>query len=236
MPLRAVLFDLDGTLVDSERQYSEAMAQVLARDAGLAIDEAARSYGIGRSWVAIHAYLVDRYPALAWERDELIARTAAESKVLFATRGVDVMPGARDAIARFAAGRDGVRLPLGLVTGSSRAEASHMLAHLGITDAFDVILCAEDVARSKPAPDGYLAACARLGVAPHQTIVIEDSHAGCTAGRAAGCAVIAVRAGNFSQQDQSCAHRIVDTLDDVTIDLAVAVARDAAAGYGASPR
>ena len=226
MALRAVLFDLDGTLVDSERHYAEAMAQALARDAGITVDADDRAYGIGRSWVAIHDRLRSRYPALAWARDELIARTAAESRAVFATHGVDVMPGALAAIARFAP------LRRALVTGSSRAEAGHMLALLAIADAFEVTLCAEDVAQSKPAPDGYLAACARLGVAPHEALVIEDSAAGCAAGRAAGCAVIAVRAGNFAGQDQSCAHRVVDTLDEVTIDLAVAVAAAAARGYG----
>jgi HAD superfamily hydrolase (TIGR01509 family) len=227
--LRAVLFDLDGTLVDSERQYSEAMAIALARDAGIEVTAADRAYGIGRSWVAIHEHLRGRFPDLPWTRDELIARTAAESKALFAVRGVDVMPGALAAVARF---RDRRRA---LVTGSSRAEASHMLGFLAIADAFEVTLCAEDVVRSKPAPDGYLAACARLGVAPREALVIEDSTAGCTAGRAAGCAVIAVRAGNFAGQDQSCAHRIVDTLDEITIELADAVAEAAARGYGDEP-
>lgn len=229
MTLRAVLFDLDGTLVDSERQYAEAMAIALGRDAGIEIGEDDRAYGIGRSWVAIHEHLRTRYPALPWTRDELIARTAAESKALFQARGVLVMPGALAAVARFADRRRA------LVTGSSRAEAGHMLAHLALADAFEVTLCAEDVARSKPAPDGYLAACQRLGVAPHEALVIEDSAAGCAAGRAAGCAVIAVRAGNFSGQDQSCAHRVVDTLDEITIELADAVAATAASTYGDGP-
>lgn len=224
-----MLFDLDGTLVDSERQYGEAMARALARDADIHVTDDDRAFGIGRSWVAIHEHLLGRYPALPWARDELIARTATESRALFAARGVAVMPGALAAVARFA---DRKR---GLVTGSSRAEAAHMLGLLALAKAFDVTLCAEDVARSKPAPDGYLAACAALGVAPAEAVVIEDSAAGCAAGRAAGCAVVAVRAGNFAGQDQGCAHRIVDTLDEVTIDLAVAVAEAAARGYGGAP-
>jgi beta-phosphoglucomutase-like phosphatase (HAD superfamily) len=93
-------------------------------------------------------------------------------------------------------------------------------------------LCAEDVARSKPAPDGYLAACAGLGVEPSGALVVEDSAAGCAAGRAAGCVVVAVRAGNVSGQDQSAAHHIIDTLDELTIELAERVARVAGTGYG----
>lgn len=224
--MRAMLFDLDGTLVDSERDYAEAIATCLARAFAIEVTSADRAYGTGRSWVAIHAYLVEQYAALSWDRDRLIAEVAAESQRRFATHGVTVLPGAVAAVARFAG------VARALVTGSSRAEAGHMLGLLGLTDAFAVRLCAEDVARSKPAPDGYLAACALLGVAPADAVVIEDSAAGCAAGRAAGCAVIAVRAGNSHGQDQSAAHLVIDTLDDLTIELAERVARSASPGYG----
>ncbi|MBK9033962.1 MAG: HAD family phosphatase [Myxococcales bacterium] len=226
MALRAILFDLDGTLVDSERDYADAIAACVHRAFGIELTAEDRAYGTGRSWVAIHAYLRERHPALAWDRDQLIAATAAESQRLFAARGVSVLPGALAAVARF----DG--FARGLVTGSSRAEAHHMLGLLGLADAFAIALCAEDVPRSKPAPDGYLAACAHLGVAPHEALVIEDSAAGCAAGRAAGCAVVAVRAGNSHGQDQSAAHHAIDTLEQLTIDLARAVAQAAVAGYG----
>lgn len=225
-PVRAILFDLDGTLVDSERGYAEATAVCLARAFDLHLTADDRAYGTGRSWVAIHAYLHERYPAMTWDRDRLIAEVAAESRRLFAERGVAVLPGALAVVARFAA------YPRALVTGSSRAEAHHMLGLLGLTDSFAFTVCAEDVPRSKPAPDGYLAACAALGVAPADAVVVEDSAAGCAAGRAAGCAVIAVAAGNSGGQDQSAAHRVIATLDELTIDLAAAVARAAAPGYG----
>lgn len=226
--VHAVLFDLDGTLVDSERQYGEAMARALRDGPGLEIAQADRDYVIGHSWVAIHAHLVERY-GLRWPREELIAATAAASKRLFAEEGARELPGARAAIARFADRRRG------LVTGSSRAEAGHMLELLGVADAFTVRLCAEDVPRSKPAPDGYLMACEQLGVAPRHAIVVEDSHAGVTAGRAAGCIVIAVRAGNFANHDQTAAHRVIDTLEELTTELVGEVAALASAGYGGVP-
>lgn len=225
-----MLFDLDGTLVDSEQVYGVALARALAEGQGLALTDEDTAFIIGRSWVAIDEHLRGRYPALAWTREQIIAECAACAARLFREQGLPVLPGAVAAVTRFADRRRG------LVTGSARVEAEHVLTHLGIADVFEVRLCAEDVPCSKPAPDGYLAACAALGVAPHETLVIEDSAAGIAAARAAGCAVIAVRAGNFSRQDQSAAHRVVDTLDDVTVELAAevvgAVARAAAAGYG----
>jgi HAD superfamily hydrolase (TIGR01509 family) len=223
---RAVLFDLDGTLVDSERIYGQALARAFADGQGLTLTDEDTGYIVGRSWVAIEAHLRARYPSLTWTRAEMIAACAAAAEELFAQGGLPILPGAREAVARFGDRRRA------LVTGSARQEAALVLDRLGLIEAFEVRLCAEDVPRSKPAPDGYLAACRALGVAPNEALVIEDSASGIAAGRAAGCAVIAVRAGNFSRHDQSAAHRVVDTLDEITVEVAAAVARVAAAGYG----
>jgi HAD superfamily hydrolase (TIGR01509 family) len=130
---------------------------------------------------------------------------------VFAEAGCTILPGARECVARLE------HLPRALVTGSSRVEARQALAALGLVDAFPVVVAAEDVARSKPAPDGYLAAARALGVDPETCLVVEDSRAGISAGLAAGCRVVAVRAGNFDGQDQTGAHRILDTLDDLTV-------------------
>ena len=212
MTIRAVLFDLDGTLVDTERESAEAMARALAGH-GVACDQDDRDFIIGRSWVAIYERLRARYPQLAWTRDELIAATAAAREGVFAELGITVLPGAREAVARFA------HLPRALVTGSSRVEARQALVALGLEDAFHLVIAAEDVARSKPDPDGYLAAARALGVAPRDCLVVEDSLAGIAAGLAAGCAVVGVRAGNFHGQDQSAAHRVIETLDELTHEM-----------------
>jgi HAD superfamily hydrolase (TIGR01509 family) len=204
--MRGILFDLDGTLVDSERAYAEAMARALAGDHGIEIAQYDRDFIIGRSWVAIHDSLRARYPQLAWSREELIERTVAACGEL----PLAVLPGARGALG-WTRG-----LPRALVTGSSRLEAARVLPRIGPEAAFDVIVAAEDVARSKPAPDGYQQAMARLGLGPGACVVIEDSVSGIAAGRTAGCIVLAVRAGNFGGWDQSGAHRVIDTLEAFT--------------------
>jgi HAD superfamily hydrolase (TIGR01509 family) len=209
---QAVLFDLDGTLVDSERESAEAMARVLSRELGLAVTQAHRDYVIGHSWNEIHAYLrADLGAAFTWGMAELIDRSADERVHVIAEMGMTIMPGAVAAVRRL-----GARHPKAIVTGSSRAEARQALVALGLLDEFPVVFASEDYTRGKPAPDGYLAAAAHLGATPACCLVLEDSAAGIAAARAAGMTVVAIRAGNFARQDQSAAHHIVDTLDEVT--------------------
>lgn len=215
MPVTAVLFDLDGTLVDSERQSAQALAAVLTRDGGLAVTQTHRDYVIGHSWNEIFALLqADFGAALPWPMDELVALTSTERGRIIRALGLPVLPGAVAAVRRLAA-----QFSTALVTGSSREEARQSLRVLGLQAHFKVVLASEDYAEGKPAPAPYLGAAHRLGVAPADCVVIEDSAPGIAAGRAAGMRVIAVRAGNFSAQDQSAAHVIVNTLDEISCDL-----------------
>ena len=210
MTLGAVLFDLDGTLLDSERESAEAMARALDRGLGIAIDQRVRDFMIGRSWVDIYAHLRERYDDLSWSRDELIEATAAARVEVFEEIGATVLPGAVNAVRRLQ------HIPLALVTGSSRQEAAQALEVLGLEHAFRMVVASEDVPRSKPNPDGYLLAASQLEVPPARSLAVEDSSAGIAAARAAGAKVVAVRAGNFAGQDQSGADWVIETLDSLT--------------------
>ncbi len=228
MAIRGFLFDLDGTLVDSERETAEAMARALLRGQGIALAQYDRDFIIGRSWIAIYDSLAQRYPQLTWSRAETIAQTAALRDEVFAELGVTVLPGARGLLGWTQ------HQPRALVTGSSRVEVTQVLPRIGPEAAFTVIVAAEDVTRSKPSPDGYLAAMATLGLAPAECLVIEDSVAGIAAGRSAGCLVVACRAGNFAGWDQSGAHRVIDTLDELTPALVAELSAHYGPEMGAS--
>ncbi len=210
MAARGFLFDLDGTLVDSERETAEAMARALDKGQGIRVEQYDKDFIIGRSWVAIYASLKERYPQLAWSFDEIILATSKMRDEVFDDLGINVLPGAREMLQWTAAH------PRALVTGSSRIEVMQVLPRIGPEANFEVIYAAEDVPRSKPHPDGYQMAIEKLGLRPHNCLVVEDSVNGIAAGRAAGCIVVAARAGNFGGWDQSGAHRVLDTLAELT--------------------
>ena len=217
------LFDLDGTLVDSERETAEAMARALEKGQGIRVEQYDKDFIIGRSWVAIYDSLRERYPQMTWTRDEIVLATSKMRDEVFDDHGITVLPGARELLAWTQAH------PRALVTGSSRIEVMQVLPRIGPEANFEVMFAAEDVPRSKPHPDGYHLAMEKLGLRPEHCLVIEDSVNGIAAGRAAGCVVVTARAGNFGGWDQSGAHRVIDTLAELT----PALVDELFASYGA---
>ena len=184
-PLQAVLFDMDGTLVDTERLWWEAVDQVAA-GLGHTLTAADQPEVLGRpvEYTAEWLAAITGAPA-----DE----AATELHREFADRvRTDLVPrpGALRLLAELV--REGV--PTALVTASPRAVADTVLAALDVLGAshFAVSVTADDTERTKPAPDPYLAACRALGVDPAACVAIEDTQTGVTSAEAAGCAVLAV--------------------------------------------
>jgi HAD superfamily hydrolase (TIGR01509 family) len=212
--IRGVLFDLDGTLADTERLQWEAYRRVLREfgvDVGL--EEYRRRWiatAGGPEWAcATHALPIS--PA------ELRARKAAVYRELIAA-GVRPLPGARAALERL---RPTHRLAL--ATNTVRAEVEVILAHLGIASLLHATVAREDYLRPKPAPDAYLAAAAALGLAARECVVVEDTQRGVEAGRAAGMPVIAVPSDLTFDNDFRGAARRLASLDELTPDLLAAL-------------
>jgi beta-phosphoglucomutase-like phosphatase (HAD superfamily) len=212
MPLDApdaILFDLDGTLVDSERENVESVVLAVRRwGAELTADE--RAFVIGHSWNEIHARIVSAH-ALDVSMAVLIEAAVEEKRALMATEGYRALVGAVAAVRR--------RSKLAVVSGASHGEVADAVESLGVMDAFAFIMGAEDYPRGKPAPDPYAMAIARLGASPARSVAIEDATPGILSARAAGARVVGVRAGNFSGYDLSAADVVVDTLDELTDEL-----------------
>jgi HAD superfamily hydrolase (TIGR01509 family) len=178
-PLQAVLFDMDGTLVDTERLWWETVEQVLGRP----LTEEDQAQVLGRPVEHTAAWLA---AATGRPAENLAAVLHAEFTARVRTGAVP-RPGALallDALAR-----EGI--PMALVTASSRAVADTVLAVLG-ADRFAVSVTADDTAHTKPDPDPYLAACRALGVDPARCVAVEDTATGVASAEAAGCTVLAV--------------------------------------------
>jgi sugar-phosphatase len=203
--LRAVLFDLDGTLVDSERENAESVARVLERR-GRPVTAYEREFIIGHGWREIYAKLEQNRPT-GLTFDELKQASANEKERLVLEAGLRVLPGAKQAMQRLSS-----RCKVAVVTGSARQEAEFCLRLMGVRDLVVCLVASEDVPRGKPSPDGFLSAASSLGVTPAGCLVLEDSFAGIAAARAAGMRCVAVRAGNFAGQDQAAADVVIESL------------------------
>ena len=206
--MNAALLDLDGTLVDTERENAESVARALAR-VGRPMSAEEREFVIGHGWREIYDLLEHNRPT-GMTYDALKHAAALEKEKILREKGLVVLPGAKAALARLA-DRGGVAI----VTGSSREESELVLELMGVRELVDALVTAEDVPHGKPAPDGFLLASERLGVLPPGCLAVEDSEAGIRAARDAGMRCVAVRAGNFAKQSQAEADVVIDTLDQL---------------------
>jgi HAD superfamily hydrolase (TIGR01509 family) len=185
----AVLFDLDGTLVDTEPHWWRATAGV-ARGLGVRLGPDDEPHVLGRTIEHTAAHLLSRSPAPGPCREEALAGRLTRAFAVELERSFDVMPGAAPLLRELAA----AGIPTALVTASPRSIAALVLPRLG--HRFDEVVAAEDTRRGKPDPEPYLEAARRLGARPSCCVVLEDSPAGVTAATAAGCHVMVVtRAG-----------------------------------------
>jgi len=182
--LRAVLFDMDGLLVDSEPLWFEAECSVMATMGGL-WTHADQVQLTGGSLAHSVGYM--RARALRPAEPEQIGRWLLDAMAtLIAERGVPFMAGATELLAELTA----AGIPMALVTSAQRRIMDAVIAGTGL--AFGVTVCAEDVSLGKPHPEPYLRAAAALGEPPAGCVVLEDSPRGIAAAQAAGCPVIAV--------------------------------------------
>jgi beta-phosphoglucomutase len=221
MSIRAIAFDLDGTLSDTEPLHFEAFAEVI-RPAGIEIPRKEYfSRLIGLNDHDCFAALLREHGQDAEEARvaNLIERKAIVYGAMIANRDV-LYPGAEAFVRRCAE-----RFPLILVTGTLHAEAETILRRANLRNVFVDIIAAEDTARGKPEPDGFLTALGRLGfiLRPHPSIVaaeclvIEDTAAGVEAARRAGMKVLAL-CQTTDKRDLRAADLIRPTIADTDLD------------------
>lgn len=213
---RAVIFDLDGLLLDTEPGWHRAEAELLRRH-GAGYTDADETATLGWSLDAtIRRYLPrlglgeDAVPNLSLELMDLVQHEYAG---VIAAR-----PGAAELVSGL---RE--RVPLGIASNTARALVLAALESAPFGDAFDAIVSAEEVARPKPAPDIYVEACRRLGVRPSTAVALEDSTSGIAAAKAAGLTVIAVP--QWATVDTSAADYLLPSLTELLAPAHASVER-----------
>jgi HAD superfamily hydrolase (TIGR01509 family) len=208
--LAAAIFDCDGTLVDSEPLARIAWARSLAPH-GYEIDDAEYAGLIGLPYARVHAFFAERVPGL----EPIDAFWDAYSARLFDLIDGELVP-FEDALetVRGLAARG---LAVAVASSSPRARLDRTLARAGLADAFAVSVAGDEVEHGKPAPDLFLAAAERLGVAPRRCAVIEDSPAGIAAGLAAGMRTVGVARTAGEAQALGAAHVVLERLTPETV-------------------
>jgi HAD superfamily hydrolase (TIGR01509 family) len=193
--IEAVVFDLDGVLLDSEQVWDAAREQIAKERGGAWHDRAQRDMmGMSsREWARYMHETIGLPEPPEEINHEVVQRLSASYR-----RNLPVIEGARETVERLAA-----RWPLGLASSSNRELIDLALDLLGLSPLFRATVSSEEVARGKPAPDVYLEAARRLDVDPTRSAAIEDSHNGILAAKAAGMRVIAIPNRHFPPAEEA---------------------------------
>jgi HAD superfamily hydrolase (TIGR01509 family) len=205
-----VVFDLDGLLIETEELWDE-VREAVVRERGGRWTESAQRDMMGMSSTEWSRYMHDELgvPDSPEEINRLVVERMAERY----RDHLPLLPGAVEAVERIAA-----RRPLAVASSSNRPLIDLVLELSGLASSFRVTVSSEEVERGKPAPDVYLEAARRLGVAPERCAAVEDSESGIRSAKAAGMRVVAIPNRSFRPSDDALAAAdvVLASLDELT--------------------
>jgi HAD superfamily hydrolase (TIGR01509 family) len=194
----AVIFDLDGVLLDSEVVWNEARRELVTESGGHWRADAQRAM-MGMSSVEWSRYMRDQL-GVPLSAEEIRAAVVERLERGYRER-LPLLPGAREAVRSLAS-----RYPLALASSANRSIIALVLRLAGLADRFQAVVSSEEVPRGKPAPDVYLEAARRISKAPASCAAVEDSANGIRAAEAAGMRVIAIPNRAFPPDDEALTH------------------------------
>ena len=209
----AYIFDLDGTLVDTEGAWVQATANYLASKGHPVSHTFALKTVYGRSWFDVYASIVDAFPDLDIGLPTMQAEMAND---FYAIRDTyDVRIPSSIALLRQLAETS----PCCIVSGSPREHITEAIEIMDVADCLAFYLGSEEYPRGKPDPSGFLIAAERLGVPPEQCVVFEDSFVGVAAGKAAEMKTVALSRPGHPKQDVAAADLVLADLADFNLKL-----------------
>jgi HAD superfamily hydrolase (TIGR01509 family) len=208
--IEAVVFDLDGLLIDTEQVWDE-VREALTRERGGRWHERAQADMMGMSSTEWSRYMHDELGLS--EPPEALSRLVVERMQERYRDELPLVDGAVEAVRRI-----GARWPLGLASSSNRELIDLALELMGLADLFQATVSSEEVQRGKPASDVYLEAARRLGARPEHVVAIEDSANGIRSVKAAGMSVIAIPNPHFPPPDEVLAEAelVLESLEELT--------------------
>ena len=211
--IRAVIFDLDGLLLDSETAWDD-VRRALVAEHGLEWPDGATEAMLGMSAPEWSRHVRDKL-GVPLEPEEISERVVAQVLERYEQR-LPLLPGAEEAVARIAE-----RWPLALASSSNKQVIDRVMESSGWGEVFSAWVSSEEVGRGKPAPDVYLEAARRIGVEPADAAGAEDSANGILAARAAGLRVIAIPNHDFPPGEEALAAAdvVLGSLDELTPEV-----------------
>ncbi len=212
--LKAFFFDLDGTLIDSEPIWVEAIVDALrVRHVQTTFDEVL-AFEVGHSWPDIFATIKRRWPDAYADIAEMQSHTTAYYENVVRTRDIAIHPSI-ELVKRLST--EGYWTSI--VTGSVKSRVLQTIDYYSLTPYINDIVTSEDYSRGKPAPDSYLLAAAHAGVQPSESCVFEDAVSGVQAARNAGMKCVALaRSPELKTQLQGLADIVLESLADFTLN------------------
>jgi HAD superfamily hydrolase (TIGR01509 family) len=212
--VKAVIFDMDGLMLDTERLYRKACQQA-AVDFGYAVSEEVHSRCMGRSAAGARQVMLDEFGP-GFPIDEFESRCEELESALLEHGAIPKKPGV-DGLLDFL---DARQVRKAVATSTRRKRSVPQLAVTGLLERFDAVATGDEVTHGKPAPDLFLLAAQRLGVAPEMCLVLEDAEPGVIAAHRAGMQVFVVPdLQPVSAEARSLADGVFDSLDAVTAQL-----------------
>lgn len=207
--LEAIIFDMDGVLVDSEYTYFQSKSQIL-KEAGHEVEESYHFQFMGTTSEYMWEQMKQEF-SLPLTVPAYVQQMTALRQDMIQRDGVQVIPHVQAFVKRLYDGG----LKLAVASSSSLAEIKKNLAEIGLADYFSEVVSTEEVKHSKPAPDVYLAAAERIGVKPENCLGIEDTKNGTGAVRNAGMVCVGFANPAFPKQDLAFADIVVSSFADL---------------------